>query len=131
MMFVANLIRVTLTQRLMVVLIALGVAVAGAWAFRQLPIDAYPDISSPQVQVIVKAPGLAPLEVESRITRVIENEMQGVPEKTVLRSLTKYALSVVTIDFKESTDIYWARQQVSERLNQIWGDLPNRCRCFP
>ena len=123
-MLVANLIRATLTQRLMVLLVALGMSAAGVWAFRQLPIDAYPDISSPQVQVIVKAPGLAPLEVESRITRIIENEMQGVPEKTILRSLTKYGLSVVTIDFKETTDIYWARQQVAERLNQIWGALP-------
>lgn len=123
-MLVANLIRATLTQRLMVMLVALGMAAAGVWAFRQLPIDAYPDISSPQVQVIVKAPGLAPLEVESRITRVIENEMQGVPDKTILRSLTKYGLSVVTIDFKETTDIYWARQQVAERLNQIWSALP-------
>src|SRR3989338_3380634 len=81
-------------------------------------------ISAPQVQVIVKAPGLSPTEVESRITFPIEAEMQGLPRQTVLRSTTKYALSTIIIDFEDGTDIYWARQQVAERLNQVWGELP-------
>lgn len=123
-MFISNVIRVALSQRLMTLLVALSLIVAGFLSFKQLPIDAFPEISSPQVQVIIKAHGLSPIEVEQRITRLVEIEMQGVPDKTVLRSLTKYALSIVTIDFKEGTDIYWARQQVTERLNQIWGDLP-------
>jgi len=121
---IAHLIRFVLTQRLMVLVSALGLSAAGAWAFMNLPIDAFPDVSSPQVVVIVKAPGMSPLEVERRITRLIEVEVNGIPRQTVIRSLTKYALSSIKIDFEEGTDIYWARQQVSERLNQVWSDLP-------
>lgn len=121
---IASLIRFSLIQRLMVLLLAGALTAGGLWAFRSLPIDAFPDIASPQVQVIVKAPGLSPTEVESRITYLIETEMQGLPRQTVLRSTTKYALSSITIDFEDGTDIYWARQQVAERLNLVWGDLP-------
>ena len=121
---IASLIRFSLIQRLMVLLLAAALIVGGVWAFRTLPIDAFPDIASPQVLVIVKAPGLSPTEVESRITFPIEREMQGLPRQTVLRSTTKYALSSITIDFEDGTDIYWARQQVAERLNQVWGELP-------
>ncbi|MCC6207336.1 MAG: efflux RND transporter permease subunit [Gammaproteobacteria bacterium] len=118
------LIRFSLVQRLMILLLALGLTGAGLWAFRTLPIDAFPEISAPQVRVIVKVPGLSPTEVESRVTFPIEVEMQGLPRQTMLRSTTKYALSVIVIDFEDGTDIYWARQQVAERLNQVWGDLP-------
>lgn len=121
---IAFLIRFSLTQRLMVLLSAIALTIGGLWAFRSLPIDAFPDISAPQVQVIIKAPGMSPTEVESRITFPIEVEMQGLPRQTVLRSTTKYALSVIIIDFEDGTDIYWARQQVAERLNQVWGNLP-------
>lgn len=121
---IAALIRSSLIQRLMVSILAAGLVIGGVWAYHSLPIDAFPDISTPQVQVIVKAPGLAPLEVEQRITFPIEMEMQGMPKQKVLRSLTKYALSIVTIDFEDGTDIYWARQQVMERLNQVLGSLP-------
>lgn len=124
-MIIANAIRLALTQRLMTLIAAVIVLIAGYLSFSHLPIDAFPEISSPQVQVIIKAPGLSPIEVEQRITRLVEIEMQGVPHKTVLRSLTKYALSIVTVDFKEGTDIYWARQQISERLNQLWNNLPS------
>ncbi|NOY62534.1 MAG: efflux RND transporter permease subunit, partial [Gammaproteobacteria bacterium] len=119
------LIRFALVQRLMMLLLALGLAGAGIWAFKTLPIDAFPEISSPQVQVIIKAPGLSPTEVESRITFPVEVEMQGLPRQTVLRSTTKYALSIIVIDFEDGTDIYWARQQVTERLSQVWADLPD------
>lgn len=121
---IASLIRFSLIQRLMILLLAAALTAGGIWAFRTLPIDAFPDIASPQVLVIVKAPGLSPTEVESRITFPIEREMQGLPRQTVLRSTTKYALSSIIIDFEDGTDIYWARQQVAERLNQVWGELP-------
>ena len=121
---IATLIRFSLIQRLMLLLLAVALSVGGLWSFKTLPIDAFPDISAPQVQIIVKAPGLSPTEVESRITFPIEMEMQGLPRQTVLRSVTKYALSIIKIDFKDGTDIYWARNQVSERLNQVWNDLP-------
>ena len=121
---IAALIRFALVQRLMLLLVAGALVVGGLWAFRSLPIDAFPDISSPQVQVIVKAPGMAPSEVESRITFPIEMEVQGLPRQTVLRSTTKYALTNIVIDFEDGTDIYWARNQVAERLNQVWNSLP-------
>ena len=122
---IASLIRFALIQRLMILLLAAALCVGGVWAFRTLPIDAFPDIASPQVSIIIKAPGLAPTEVESRITYPIEVEMQGLPRQTVLRSLTKNALSIITIDFEDGVDIYWARQQVAERLNQVWSELPD------
>ncbi len=121
---IAALIRFALIQRLMMLIVAVAVVIGGLWAFRTLPIDAFPDISPPQVQVLVKAPGLAPTEVESRIAFPIEMEMQGIPRLKLLRSTTKYAISNIVIDFEDSTDIYWARQQVSERLNQVRGALP-------
>ncbi|MDH5572061.1 MAG: CusA/CzcA family heavy metal efflux RND transporter, partial [Gammaproteobacteria bacterium] len=121
---IATLIRFSLVQRLMILIMAAALAGGGLWAFQSIPIDAFPDIASPQVQVIIKAPGMSPTEVEQRITFPIEMEMQGLPRQTVLRSTTKNALSVIIIDFEDGTDIYWARQQVTERLNQVWSGLP-------
>ena len=121
---IASLIRFSLIQRLMVLLLTAVLVGVGLWSFQTLPIDAFPEISAPQVQIIVKAPGLSPTEVENRITYPIEAEMQGLPRQTVLRSSTKYALAIIVIDFEDGTDIYWARQQVSERLSQVWSDLP-------
>ncbi|NOR42615.1 MAG: CusA/CzcA family heavy metal efflux RND transporter, partial [Gammaproteobacteria bacterium] len=121
---IAALLRFSLIQRLMVLLVTLGIAAAGFWSFTTLPIDAFPDISAPQVQVIIKANGMSPSEVEQRITFPIEMEMQGIPGQTVLRSTTKYALSVIVIDFEDDMDIYLARNLVTERLNQVWSSLP-------
>ncbi len=121
---IAALLRFSLIQRLMILLLTLGISAAGLWSFRELPIDAFPDISSPQVQVIIKAPGMSPTEVEQRITFPIEMEMQGIPGQSVLRSTTKYALGVIVIDFEDDVDIYLARNLVNERLNQVWDSLP-------
>ena len=121
---ISALIRFSLIQRLMILLAALALVAGGLWAFGTLPIDAFPDISPPQVQVIVKAPGLAPTEVESRIAFPIEMEMQGIPRLKLLRSTTKYALTNIVLDFDDDTDIYWARQQVAERLTQARDALP-------
>ncbi|KAA6185593.1 efflux RND transporter permease subunit [Thiohalocapsa marina] len=120
----ARLIQFALTQRLLM-LLAVVLLVGGGWnAFQQTPIDAFPDVSTTQVKVIVKAPGMTPEEVAARITSRIEVEMLGIPRQTMLRSVAKYALTDITVDFAEGTDIYWARQQVAERLNAIWADLP-------
>jgi cobalt-zinc-cadmium resistance protein CzcA len=120
----ARVIQFALTQRLLM-LLAVMLLIGGGWrAFQQTPIDAFPDVSTTQVKVIIKAPGMTPEEVESRITALIEVEMLGIPRQTMLRSIAKYALTDITVDFAEGTDIYWARQQVSERLAAIWGDLP-------
>jgi len=121
---IAVLLQFSLVQRMMVLLAGAALLIGGVWAYKTLPIDAFPDISTPQVQVIITAPGMSPTEVERRITFPIEMEMQGLPRQTVLRSMTKYALSIITVDFKDGTDIYWARQQVTERLNQVWSLLP-------
>jgi len=119
-----NLIQYALTQRLMTLLFVLLLIGFGGRALMELPIDAFPDISPTQVKVIIKAPGMTPEEVESLITQPIEVELLGIPRKTILRSISKYALSSITMDFEEGTDIYWARQQVAERINNVWDDLP-------
>jgi len=121
----SHVIRFALSQRLLAMVLAVLLAGGGVWAFFEIPIDAYPDISTTQVQVIVKAPGMSPVEVEQRVTYPIETQVRGIPHQTVLRSTTKYALSVITIDFEDGTDIYWARQQVSERINQVLNRLPS------
>ncbi|HIG65054.1 MAG TPA: efflux RND transporter permease subunit [Methyloprofundus sp.] len=118
------LIRCALTQRLLMLLTTLLLIGSGYSAFKQIPIDAFPDVSPTQVKVIVKAAGMPPEEVEARITAPIEVELLGVPQQTMLRSIAKYSLTDITIDFEEGTDIYWARQQIAERLNSIWADLP-------
>lgn len=120
----ARITQFALTQRLLVLLSVVLLVGSGWIAFQQIPIDAFPDVSSTQVKIIVKAPGMTPEEVEARITAPIEVEMLGVPRQEMLRSVTKYALADITVDFEDGTDIYWARQQISERLSGIWGDLP-------
>lgn len=119
-----NLVEKALALRLVVIGLALVLAGIGAWSFTRLPIDAFPDISSTQVKIILKAPGMTPEEVESRVVTPIEMEMLGIPRQTVLRSFAKYAIADITIDFEDGTDIYWARQQVAERLSAVTGDLP-------
>ncbi|MFJ5446444.1 efflux RND transporter permease subunit [Methylobacillus methanolivorans] len=118
------LIRLALTQRLLILVMTALLIGAGIQAFQQLPIDAFPDVSTTQVKIIIKAPGMPPEDVEARITAPIEIEMLGLPHQTMLRSVAKYALTDITIDFAEGTDIYWARQQVTERLNGVWDKLP-------
>ncbi|MBK1620027.1 CusA/CzcA family heavy metal efflux RND transporter [Lamprobacter modestohalophilus] len=120
----ARLIGFALTQRLLMLLVALALVGAGWRAFQQTPIDAFPDVSVPQVKVVMKAPGMTPEEIETRITSLIEIEMLGIPNQVMLRSIAKYGLTDITVDFEEGTDIYWARQQVAERLAAIRGDLP-------
>ena len=120
-----RLIQFALTQRLFILLAAVLLAGAGWYSFRNLPIDAFPDVSSTQVKIIMKAPGMTPEEIETRIAIPIEVEMLGIPDQRMLRSVAKYGLVDITIDFQDGTDIYWARQQVGERLNGITDDLPS------
>ncbi|MDH0682758.1 efflux RND transporter permease subunit [Achromobacter animicus] len=119
-----RLVQFSLSQRLFILILIAVLAGAGWYAYRGLPIDAFPDVSSTQVKVIMKAAGMTPEEVESRIAVPIEVEMLGIPKTRILRSVTKYGLVDVTIDFEDGTDIYWARQQVSERLGGILENLP-------
>lgn len=118
------LIEICLRQRILVSLFAILLVIAGIFAYQSLPIDAFPDVSSTQVKIIIKSPGMTPEEVESRITAPIEVEMLGIPKQVGLRSVAKYALTDITVDFENGTDIYWARQQVTERLTSVWSNLP-------
>lgn len=119
-----RLVAFALSQRLFIALGVLLLIGAGLVLLPSLPIDAFPDVSPVQVKVIMKAPGLTPEEVEQRITVPIELELLGLPNKKILRSTTKYALADITVDFEDGTDIYWARNQVSERLSNVARDLP-------
>jgi len=111
-----RLIAFSLTQRIFMLLLAGLVAALGAYAFRTIPIDAFPNVSPVQVKMILKAPGMTPEEVESRVITPLEMELLGIPRQTILRSAAKYAIADITLDFEDGTDIYWARQQVAERL---------------
>ncbi|PPD55584.1 MAG: CusA/CzcA family heavy metal efflux RND transporter [Methylotenera sp.] len=119
-----KLIRFSIDQRWLVMLLALGIAVLGMFSYKQLPIDAVPDITNVQVQINTMAPGYAPLEVEQRITYSIETLMAGMPKLEQTRSTSRYGLSQVTVVFKEGTDIYFARQLVNERISQAKEKLP-------
>jgi cobalt-zinc-cadmium resistance protein CzcA len=123
-MMLSKLVEFALTQRMLAAALTLLLVGAGVSAFRDLPIDAFPDVSTTQVKIIMKAPGMTPEEVEARIVAPIELEMLGIPDQRVLRSISKYAIADITVDFNDGTDIYWARQQVAERLNNAMRDLP-------
>ncbi len=120
----ARVIGFSLTQRALVLLASLFLLGAGLASVTNLPIDAFPEIAPTQVKLIMKAPGMTPEEVESRVLRPLELELLGIPNQTVMRATAKYAIADITIDFEEGTDVYWARQQVSERLVTVQEELP-------
>ncbi|MDF0534621.1 efflux RND transporter permease subunit [Shewanella yunxiaonensis] len=118
------IIRFSLTQRLFMLITGLILAAAGSYAWLGIPLDAFPDISPTQVKIILKAPGMTAEEIESQVTVPVETELLGIPKQAILRSTTKYAITAITLDFNEGTDIYWARQQVSDRLAAVKDKLP-------
>ena len=120
----SSLVQFSLAQRLFILLATLIVAGAGWYAYVGLPIDAFPDVSSTQVKVIMKAPGMTPEEVETRLAVPVEQELLGIPHQRLLRSTSKYALTDITLDFEDGTDIYWARSRVLEYVNSVSGKLP-------
>lgn len=120
----SRLVAFSLAQRMLVLVAVLGLVGAGWMALGELPIDAFPDVSSTQVKLVLKAPGMTPEEVETRITAPIEQELLGIAHQKVLRSQSKYALADITVDFEDGTDIFWARQQVTERLGAVLPGLP-------
>ncbi len=119
-----RLIRFSIRQRWLVMLIVFGIAVLGVFSYKKLPIDAVPDITNVQVQINTSAPGYAPLETEQRITYPIETVMAGLSRLEQTRSISRYGLSQVTVVFEEGTDIYFARQLVNERIGQAKEKLP-------
>lgn len=120
-----KIIRFAIDQRWLTLIIVIAIAVLGIFSYQKLPIDAVPDITNIQVQVNTSAPGYAPLETEQRITYPIETIMAGLPKLELTRSISRYGLSQVTVIFEEGTDIYFARQLVSERIQQAKERLPS------
>ncbi|AWV06147.1 efflux RND transporter permease subunit [Marilutibacter maris] len=120
-----KIIRFAIAHRWLMLVLTLALAALGAWNFSRLPIDATPDITNVQVQVNTEAPGYSPLEAEQRVTFPIETALAGLPALDHTRSLSRYGLSQVTVVFEDGTDIYFARQQVAERLQQVKSQLPS------
>ena len=121
----SKIIAFCLRQRIMVIICALGLMSLGIFSFLTIPIDAFPDISSTQVKLVIKAPGMAPEEVENRVVRPLELELLGLQGEKSLRSTSKYAIADITLDFEDDVDIYRARNMVSERITGILDDLPD------
>lgn len=119
------IIEFSLKQRLIVILLSLALFGYGIYSFYKIPIDAFPDISSTQVKIILKAPGMTPEEVENRVVKPLEAELLGLENQKLLKSTSKYAIADITIDFNDGTDIYRARAQVSEKLASLLPTLPN------
>ncbi len=120
-----SIIRFSISQRIIIFSLVILLVLLGAWNFTKLPIDAVPDITNVQVAINTYAPGYTPLEVEQRITFPLESAMAALPKLSYTRSVSRYGLSQVTVVFEDGTDIYFARQLVSERLNSAKGDLPS------
>ncbi|HEV3122043.1 MAG TPA: efflux RND transporter permease subunit [Isosphaeraceae bacterium] len=118
------LIQASLRNRFLVLSGALLVAALGVYSAMNLPIDAVPDLTNVQVQVITEAPALSPLEVETLLSFPVEGAMSGLPNVEQIRSISKFGISVVTIVFREGTDIYRARQLVGERLGKAAAAIP-------
>jgi len=118
------IIRTSINQRILVLVIVAMLCGLGVWNFTKLPIDAVPDITNIQVVINTEAPGYTPLEVEQRVSYPVETAMAGLPSLQYTRSVSRYGLSQVTVIFEDGTDIYFARQLVSERLNAAKSSLP-------
>lgn len=121
----AKIIEWSLMQRIIVMICACALLLFGGYSFLSIAIDAFPDVSSTQVRVAVKAPGMAPEEVENRVVRPLELELQGLPGQKLLRSTSKYAIADIVLDFDDNVDIYLARQMTNERLANVLADLPS------
>lgn len=120
-----RIIGAAIAHRWLMLLLTGALVLLGAWSFTRLPIDATPDITNVQVQINTSAPGYSPLETEQRITFPVETVLAGLPKMESVRSLSRYGLSQVTVVFEDGTDIYFARQQVAERLQQARSQIPD------
>ncbi|MDQ5870989.1 MAG: CusA/CzcA family heavy metal efflux RND transporter [Acidobacteriota bacterium] len=119
-----RILKFSIRHRWLIMAITLAIAVVGVYSYRELPIDAVPDITNVQVQINTEAPGFTPLEVEQRITFPVETAMAGLPSLDFTRSISRYGLSQITVVFEDGTDIYFARQLVNERIQSAQGQLP-------
>lgn len=119
-----KVLQFSIKHRWFILMASLAVAALGVYNYKSLPIDAVPDITNVQVQINTEAPGFSPLETEQRITYPVETALGGLPSLDYTRSVSRYGLSQVTVVFKDGTDIYFARQLVAERLQQVKDKLP-------
>ncbi len=113
-----------LNNRFIVALLSLVILGLGAFSAMSIPLDAVPDLTNVQVQILTNSPALGPVEVEQFITFPIENAMSGVPKVEEIRSISRFGLSAVTVAFEDGTDIYWARNLVNERLLKARENIP-------
>ncbi|MGN7503695.1 MAG: efflux RND transporter permease subunit [Alphaproteobacteria bacterium] len=120
-----RIIHASIRHRWMVLLFVIGFMALGVYNFNKLSIDAVPDITNVQVMINTEAPGYSPLEMEQRVTFPVETALAGIPNLDYTRSLSRYGLSQVTVVFEEGTNIYFARQLIGERLQEIKGELPS------
>ena len=120
-----RIVGLSIRQRWFVLALVALVSALGVWSALRLPIDAVPDITNVQVQINTEAEGFSPLESEQRITFPIETAISGLPKLEYTRSISRYGLSQVTVVFEDGTDIYFARQLVNERIQQVKSQLPD------
>ena len=120
-----TIIKQSIAHRWLVLISVIAICALGIYNFNRLPIDAVPDITNVQVQINTAADGYSPLEVEQRITFPVETVLAGIPKLDYTRSLSRYGLSQVTVVFEDGTDIFFARQQIGERLQQIKSEIPD------
>jgi heavy metal efflux system protein len=127
-MMIEKIIAFSLRQRALILIVLGLIVVAGVYSYLSLPIDAFPDVTNIQVEVVATAPGLSPLEIEKLVTYPVEMSMRGLPGLEIMRSVTKYGISVITLVFEDKVDIYFARQLVFQRLAEAKDGLPENVR---
>ena len=113
-----KIIQFSIKNKFIILLFTLVLIAFGSYSIKQLPLDALPDVTNNQVQIITTAPTLASQEVEQLITYPLEQAVKTIPKVIELRSISRFGLSVVTVVFKDDVDIYWAREQIFQRLNE-------------
>src|SRR5262245_18907334 len=122
---IERLIDVSLRFRVLVIATTLAVVGAGLWAVSHLRLDAFPDLTPNQVDILTAAPGLSPHEVENLVTYPVETAMMGLPRTTKVRSISKAGISVVTVSFEDDVDLFFARSQVQQRMQDAAENLPD------
>ncbi len=121
---IEKIIAFSLRQRTLILIVLALIVGVGIYSFLSLPIDAFPDVTNIQVEVVATAPGLSPLEIEKFVTYPVEMAMRGLPGLDIMRSVTKYGISVITLVFQDKVDIYFARQLVFQRLAEAKEAMP-------
>lgn len=119
-----SIIRFSITNKLVIGILVIALLAWGGYSVTQLPIDAVPDITNNQVQILTVAPSQSALDIERLVTFPVEQAVATIPEIEEVRSFSRFGLSVVTVVFKENVDVYWARQQIAERMNNIKSIIP-------